>query len=99
MFEIGKKVICINDMFPVVDGDKYEPDRKPKKHEVLEVAAIYDHENFGLFLAFDIFNTPENNCWFIAKHFRPFDDLRDFQEQTELQESQERIEIIEPILT
>ena len=99
MFEIGKKVVCIDDKFPKVDGYLYHPPKKPARHEVLTVSMIYDHIEFGLFLSFGKFNTPKNNCFFIAKHFRPIEDLPNFQEQAELQTQQERIEIQQPIFT
>lgn len=96
MFEVGKKVVCIDDRFPMVDGEMFTPPMKPKRHETLPVSDIYDHERLGLFLSFDKFNTPENICWWIAKHFRPLESMPDFTEQIEAQQQQETIEILTP---
>lgn len=84
MFKIAQKVICINDKFPAIEGEGLALKGKPKKYDVLPVFDIYLHENLGLFLSFEIYNTPEENNWFAASHFRPLDEFIDNEELAEM---------------
>lgn len=83
MFEVGKKAICVDECdWEWILHHKDHPCPGPKRNEIVTVSDIKVFPIAGekiLALALQEYPTdPEGyKAWFMAKHFRPLDDLAD----------------------
>ena len=76
-FHEGQKIVCVSENFPLIKeygGNWIEPNKKPKKDEVLIIDEI-----LGDFLRFDKYDTSESFNWWKYDRFADINELEELQ--------------------
>ena len=99
MFEIGKKVVCIEGRIWHSEVTEESSSYGPKKHEIVTIFGVEEFRG-DIYLTFSEYPiNPEDGKepYFWTKYFRPLEGFPDQHEfSKDIFDRQERIEILQP---